>query len=301
MPDINKASLDKFQIYRQVTASGQIGLDRYIVKAEASLRVTLDNAVGSTVDIYGAIGDGPFDLIGSIAGSSTDVFDISSVDYIYFTCSTFFATFDLFAAGFYTVSPESAIVPAGAATEAKQDAGNTSLTNIDAKVSTAANQTILNTRVGDLTETAPGTDTASSGLNGRLQRIAQRITSLIALLPTSLGQKTSANSFPVVVASDQSPVTISFSATSPTIANVAAATKNTEYSYAFPANTKKFILRARQAADMQFSYTSGQSGTTYFSVPAGGIYEEFDIKLSSTTIYFRFNKDTVTLEVVSWV
>lgn len=41
--------------------------------------------------------------------------------------------------------------------------------------------------VGSLTETAPTTDTASSGLNGRLQRIAQRITSLIALLPTALG------------------------------------------------------------------------------------------------------------------
>lgn len=41
-------------------------------------------------------------------------------------------------------------------------------------------------QIGIETETAPGTDTASSGLNGRLQRIAQRITSLIALLPTSL-------------------------------------------------------------------------------------------------------------------
>lgn len=41
--------------------------------------------------------------------------------------------------------------------------------------------------IGSLTETAPTTDTASSGLNGRLQRIAQRITSLIALLPAALG------------------------------------------------------------------------------------------------------------------
>lgn len=40
---------------------------------------------------------------------------------------------------------------------------------------------------GIVTETAPATDTASSGLNGRLQRIAQRLTSLIALLPTALG------------------------------------------------------------------------------------------------------------------
>lgn len=38
----------------------------------------------------------------------------------------------------------------------------------------------FDTKTGSLTETAPATDTASSGLNGRLQRIAQRITSLIA-------------------------------------------------------------------------------------------------------------------------
>ena len=37
--------------------------------------------------------------------------------------------------------------------------------------------------IGALTEAAPATDTASSGLNGRLQRIAQRLTSIIALLP----------------------------------------------------------------------------------------------------------------------
>lgn len=56
--------------------------------------------------------------------------------------------------------------------------------------------------VGSLTETAPATDTASSGLNGRLQRIAQRITALIAQLPASLGMKTAANSLSVTVASD---------------------------------------------------------------------------------------------------
>lgn len=43
------------------------------------------------------------------------------------------------------------------------------------------------TLAGAVIETAPATDTASSGLNGRLQRIAQRLTSMIALLPTALG------------------------------------------------------------------------------------------------------------------
>lgn len=41
--------------------------------------------------------------------------------------------------------------------------------------------------VGIKTETAPASDTASSGLNGRLQRIAQRLSTIIGLLPTALG------------------------------------------------------------------------------------------------------------------
>lgn len=51
----------------------------------------------------------------------------------------------------------------------------------------AATEATLDTRTGALTETPPATDTASSGLNGRLQRVAQRLTSMIALLPVALG------------------------------------------------------------------------------------------------------------------
>ena len=50
----------------------------------------------------------------------------------------------------------------------------------------ALNTTTANTLTGSLTETAPATDTASSGLNGRLQRIAQRLSSLITALGTPL-------------------------------------------------------------------------------------------------------------------
>jgi hypothetical protein len=71
------------------------------------------------------------------------------------------------------------VLPSGAATESKQDTGNSSLSSIDSKVSTASNQSTLNSRVGTVTETAPATDTASSGLNGRLQRIAQRVSTFI--------------------------------------------------------------------------------------------------------------------------
>lgn len=68
---------------------------------------------------------------------------------------------------------------------------------------TSANQSSELTLIGAVDEIAPATDTASSGLNGRLQRIAQRLTSLIALLPTSLGQKAKAASLAVTLASDQ--------------------------------------------------------------------------------------------------
>jgi hypothetical protein len=43
--------------------------------------------------------------------------------------------------------------------------------------------------IGSVTETAPASDTASSGLNGRLQRIAQRLTSILTALGAALTVK----------------------------------------------------------------------------------------------------------------
>jgi len=66
----------------------------------------------------------------------------------------------------------------GAATDALGGAGNVSA---GVQRITLANDDVAVTAIGALAETAPASDTASSGLNGRLQRIAQRLTSLIAL------------------------------------------------------------------------------------------------------------------------
>jgi len=94
----------------------------------------------------------------------------------------------------------SVTLPTGASTAARQDTGNNTLNSIDTKTpslvsgrvpvdnnlapnsSTLSEQQTQSTRIGDLLEAAPATDTASSGLNGRLQRIAQRITSLIGVV-----------------------------------------------------------------------------------------------------------------------
>ena len=72
----------------------------------------------------------------------------------------------------------------GSATDASSGLGATDAGTLRI---VSASDTPEITNLGSLTETAPATDTASSGLNGRLQRIAQRLTSLIALLPTALG------------------------------------------------------------------------------------------------------------------
>lgn len=95
---------------------------------------------------------------------------------------------------------DGADINAGALADAAATAGGTG--SLSAKLRAISRDT------GALTETAPASDTASSGLNGRLQRIAQRLTSLIALLPAALGQGTMAQSLRVVLASDQSALAV---------------------------------------------------------------------------------------------
>lgn len=74
-------------------------------------------------------------------------------------------------------------LPLGAATKAVQDA-----------------QTV---QLGSVTETAPASDTASSGLNGRLQRIAQRLTTLITNVGTLVfGAGTEATALRVTLPTD---------------------------------------------------------------------------------------------------
>lgn len=67
---------------------------------------------------------------------------------------------------------------------------------------TLATDDVILAPIGAVGETAPASDTASSGLNGRMQRIAQRLTSIIAQLPASLGIKSAATSLSVTQATE---------------------------------------------------------------------------------------------------
>lgn len=115
-------------------------------------------------------------------------------------------------------------------------------------VSTLAEQQTQTTAIGSLTETAPATDTASSGLNGRLQRIAQRLTSLIALFPTSIGQKIMSNSLSVTIASDHSDIRVVNQSTGGPISVAqltvgATAVRATVSGFAPASNRKTFLVK----------------------------------------------------------
>ncbi len=85
----------------------------------------------------------------------------------------------------------------------------------------------------------------------------------------------------------------------PTIFNVSCASNATEYSQALPANTKCFILKARNASKINFSYSLGTTLTNYISVPSGAVFEDKNL-YSSQTIYFTCSKNSEVVEIVAY-
>lgn len=141
------------------------------------------------------------------------------------------------------------------------------------------------TLIGAVTEAAPASDTASSGLNGRLQRIAQRLTSLIALFPAALGQGTMAQSLKVVVASDQTAIPTTFTKTdltpsSPTTTSVGVASAQ---AVAAAATRKGLILVNVSNARISLGFGAAavlDSGVTLYP---GGSYSmgDYDFDLGA--------------------
>lgn len=84
---------------------------------------------------------------------------------------------------------DAASVPVALSSEdvALLDGIETALASLDANLASIDGHVDgLETLTGAVNETAPATDTANSGVNGRLQRIAQRLTSLITAIGTQV-------------------------------------------------------------------------------------------------------------------
>jgi hypothetical protein len=88
----------------------------------------------------------------------------------------------------------------------------------------------------------------------------------------------------------------------PTIDNVSLPLAGTEYSYVLPAGTQRFVLKLRSySASLQLSYTLGQSGLVYLTLPPGTNYSEADILETVTiTLYMQATANSQIVEIVSW-
>lgn len=86
----------------------------------------------------------------------------------------------------------------------------------------------------------------------------------------------------------------------PAIYNVTMTNADTEYSQALPANTRKFLIKCRTSFAIKLSFTSGQSGTTYLTVPADQSYWEDQINDASITLYFQCANAGKVAEIVAW-
>jgi len=86
-----------------------------------------------------------------------------------------------------------------------------------------------------------------------------------------------------------------------TVANVAMTNADQEYNYTFPVNTVKFLLKLRaQNAKFKYSWTVGESGTTYQTIPQNSPYKEDDLSVGGKLIYFQSDIASQVMEIVSY-
>ena len=79
-------------------------------------------------------------------------------------------------------------------------------------------------------------------------------------------------------------------------------TAGTEYSYTIPTHVKRieFKLRALNAL-LKYSFTSGESGTAYITVPYGETVVIEDARLGGKTLYVQSPTASQVLETRIWI
>ena len=85
----------------------------------------------------------------------------------------------------------------------------------------------------------------------------------------------------------------------PKIYNVSIPTANTEVSQLLSSDVKQFTIKVRGSARLQLAFNSGESGTTFITVPTNANYTASALNFSGT-LYFQTNKDTQIVEILEW-
>jgi hypothetical protein len=88
--------------------------------------------------------------------------------------------------------------------------------------------------------------------------------------------------------------------TNPSITNVALAA-STELGIALPSGVRQYLVKLRDAnAHLQISFISGNSATTYLTIPRGNYYADSDLSASGLTLYVQTPSSGQTLEILTW-
>lgn len=73
-----------------------------------------------------------------------------------------------------------------------------------------------------------------------------------------------------------------------------------EYSHTFQNNLQRFEIKTRGKSNLKFSFTLGDSGNNYISLPGQASYSEDSILVQTLTIYFQSDASGDTLEILEW-
>lgn len=93
---------------------------------------------------------------------------------------------------------------------------------------------------------------------------------------------------------------IPLASTTPTITNLSLVSANTEYSHAFGANTKYWIIQNRDNGKVKVAFTATQSGTNFWTVYAGQQMDSPNLNVTGLTLYAQSPKTNQTLEILEW-
>ena len=104
----------------------------------------------------------------------------------------------------------------------------------------------------------------------------------------------------VRVGNDGAPFITTSSIGAPTIANIVIAAANTEQSYSMPASTKRYLIKPRGNGSIKLAHVSGQSGTNYLTIWPGAVYDTWEIKADTYSVYFQSPVAGLVVEIESW-
>jgi hypothetical protein len=86
----------------------------------------------------------------------------------------------------------------------------------------------------------------------------------------------------------------------PIITNKSITTANVEESHSFQTGVKKFIIRARDNSKLQIAFNSGDSGSTFVTIPRGNAFTQEGLNPSSLVLYVQSDKSGSIVEILEW-